>query len=360
MGATPERKIRCGVIGAGWWATFAHIPALLSHPRAELVALQKRDSGEAARVAQDFDVPRALTSAEELIEVPGLEAVVVASSPNMHFDQAAAALRRGLHVLIEKPMTLTVAQASELVSLAETSGRELIVSGPWHYTRHGQEARKLILNGALGKIRMISVLMTNPVDHLIRGISTQPTHGKPYLDPRPETYGDPKVAGGGQIYTQVSHAAAYLTFLTGARPARVFARFHRDGSAMDIYDALTIELDNGAIVTLASTGVTSLERRDYEVRVFGTKAILLLELWRGTMTLVPVKGGPEVNYPALPAAEIYPERAPAVNLVDAILGITPNLSPGTLGLAAMEVIEAACQSARSGDSIVIREALTGQ
>jgi predicted dehydrogenase len=255
-------------------------------------------------------------------------------------------------------MTLTVAQARELVRLAEAGGRQLIVSCPWHYTRHGREARKLILSGALGKIRMVSVLMTNPVDHLIRGASTHPTHGKPYLDPRPGTYSDPAVAGGGQIYTQVSHAAAYLTFLTGARPARVFARFHRDGSAMDIYDALTVELENGAIVTLASTGVTSLERRDYEVRVFGTKGLLFLELWRGTMTLVPLEG-PEVNYPDLPPAEIYPERAPAANLVDAILGVTPNLSPGTLGLASMEVIEAACQSACSGESVVIREVRAG-
>ena len=359
MGAASDRKIRCGVIGAGWWATFAHIPALLSHPRAELAALQKRDPAEAARVARDFGVPHALTSPEELIAVPGLEAVVVASSPNKHFEHAEAALRRGLHVLIEKPMTLTAAQARELVRLAAAGGRQLIVSCPWHYTRHGQEARKLILSGALGEIRMMSVLMTNPVDHLIRGASTQPTHGKPYLDPRPGTYSDPAVAGGGQIYTQVSHAAAYLTFLTGARPARVFARFHEDGSAMDIYDALTIELENGALVTLASTGLTSLERRDYEVRVFGTEGILFLELWKGTMTLAPVKDGPEVNYPDLSPAEIYPERAPASNLVDSILGVAPNLSPGTLGLASMEVIEAACQSARSGESVVIREVLAG-
>jgi predicted dehydrogenase len=62
----------------------------------------------------------------------------------------------------------------------------------------------------------------------------------------------------------------------------------------------------------------------------------------------------------LPPAEVYPERAPAANLVDAILGIAPNLSPGTLGLAAMEVIEAACRSARSCENIVIREVLAGQ
>jgi predicted dehydrogenase len=360
-----ERKVRCGVIGTGWWATFAHVPALLSHPGAELLALQKRDSAEAARVARDFGVPHAFTSAEELIALPGLEAVVVASSPNKHFEHAATALRRGLHVLVEKPMTLTVAQARELVRLAEAGNRQLIVSCPWHYTRHGQEARELILSGALGGIRMISVLMTNPVQHLIRGTGTEPTHGKPYLDPRhldprPGTYSDPAVAGGGQIYTQVSHPAAYLTFLTNARAARVFARFHNDGSAMDIYNTLAVELETGAIVTLASTGATPLERRDYEVRVFGTEGILLLELWRGTMTRASLKGGAEVTYPDLPAAEIYPERAPAGNLIDAILGFAPNLSPGTLGLAAMEVIEAACQSARSGESIAIREVMAEQ
>jgi predicted dehydrogenase len=352
-----NRQIRCGVIGAGWWATYAHIPALLAHPRAELVAIQKRDMEQARRVAAHFGVPQAFTSADDLIQSAQLDAVVVSSSPNMHYTHAKAALRQGLHVLIEKPMTLRASEARELVQLADSQNKQIVLSCPWHYTSHAQAARELIRGKALGDIRMISVLMTNPVDGLIRGTDLNPTHGKPYLNPRRGTYSDPEIAGGGQIYTQVSHVAAYLTFLTDLYPMGVFARFHNDGSQMDIYDCLLVEMSNGCLVSIASTGATAQTERTYEVRVFGTKGILFAELWQGTMRFVGLSNGEVKRYPDVAASEVYPERAPAENLVDAALSLAPNRSPGSLGLAAMELIEAACRSSRSGRSIHIEQHL---
>ena len=345
-------KIKCGVIGAGWWATFAHIPALLGHPNAELVAVQKRSQQEAQKVADDFGIPVACATARELLAIEGLEAVVVSSTPNLHYEHALAALTLGKHVLIEKPMTLTVAEAVGLVELARSRGRQFLISCPWHYTAHASEAQRLVSNGDLGKVRMISMLMTNPISHLLRGNGTQPTHGTPYLHPREGTYSNPTVAGGGQIYAQVCHAAAYLTFLTGARPTEVFARFHNDGANLDIYDALDLQMSDGSIVTIASTGATSLERRDFEVRVFGTKGMLFLDLWRGRMEFVPLVGEPTV-YSDLKEDAIYPHQAPAMNLIDAIRAPRLNLSPATLGVAAMEVIEAATRSAKSGNNVLV-------
>jgi predicted dehydrogenase len=352
-----NRKIRCGVIGAGWWATYAHIPALLAHPHAELVAIQKRDREQAQKVAAHFGIPEAFTSAEELIHTDGLEAVVVSSSPNMHYTHAKAALRQGLHVLIEKPMTLRASEARELVQLAESQHRQLIISCPWHYTPHAKIAHDLIARGILGEIRMISVLMTNPVDGLIRGADLNPTHGTPHLKPQPGTYSDPGIAGGGQIYTQVSHVAAYLTFLTDLQPLGVFARFNNDGSQLDIYDCLVVEMSNRCCVSIASTGATAKTERNYEVRIFGTKAILFAELWQGTMRFVGLSNGETKKYPDLTASEIYPERAPAENLIDAAAGVAENRSPGSLGLAAMELVEAACESSRSGRRIDIQRDL---
>lgn len=350
---TEERKVRCGVIGAGWWATYAHLPALAHHRQVEIVAVQKRRIEEARRVARDFGGAFACTTTGEVLDA-GVDAVVVSSSPNLHFRQALAAIERGVHVLIEKPMTLTVAEAAQLVAAAEQKGVQLVISCPWHYTPHARIARELIANGSVGEIRMISMLMTNPVSHLIRGENNAVTHGVPYLAPHAETYSDPAVAGGGQIYTQVSHAAAYLSFLTGARPAEVFARFHNDGGSMDIYDVLNVKLENGCLASIASTGATPESRRDYEVRVFGTRALLFLDLWKGTMQLVPADASPAADYPDLPRGEIYPEQAPALDLVDSILENRPNRSPGTLGLASMEVIEAACVSARTGENVALR------
>lgn len=349
------RKIRIGVVGAGWWATFAHLPAVLAHPNAELVAVQSRERATAEKIARDFGAARVGNSVDELLAFPEIEAVIVASTPNVHYEQAKAALLSGRHVLIEKPMTFTAAEARELVELAEAKSRHLLISCPWHFTRHGQESRRLIQAGVLGKVKMISVLMTNPIDRLLRGINTSPTHGmaKVYVEPQKGSYNDPAIAGGGQIYCQVSHAAAYLTFLTGHRPAEVFARFDHDGSPNDIYDALTLTLENGALATIASTGATPLSERNYEVRVFGSQAILQLELWRGTMTLVTFNDK-RTEFAPLAQDEIYPAQAPAMNFVDTILGKAPNGSPGELGLASMEIIEAAGISAKKGENIRIR------
>ncbi len=350
-----KKTIRIGVIGAGWWATFAHIPAVKSHLGAELVAVQTLDLELAKKIARDFGAHYAGASVENLLAVQPLDAVIVASTPNVHFAQAKAALERGLHVLLEKPMTFTAAEARELVSLAAQKNLQLVISCPWHFTRHGIEARRLIQSGALGEIKMISVLMTNPIDCLLRGINTSPTHGldKVYVEPGRGSYNDPAIAGGGQIYCQVSHAAAYLTFLTGLRPAEVFARFDRDGSPNDIYNALTITLENGALVSLASTAATPRSEKNYEVRIFGRKAILQLELWRGTMALTNFENA-QTEFPPLAENEIYPAQAPALNFIDTLLGTAANGSPGELGLASMEIIEAACTSARTGHHEKIR------
>jgi predicted dehydrogenase len=349
------KTVRIGVIGAGWWATFAHIPAIQSHPHAELVAVQSRERTKAERIARDFGAKHACTSVGELLALEEMDAVIIASTPNVHFAQAKAALHSGHHVLLEKPMTFTAGEARELVELAAKRKLHLVMSCPWHFTAHGIEARRLIHSGVLGEIKMISVLMTNPIDKLLRGINTSPTHGMEdvYVEPRPGSYNDPAIAGGGQIYCQVSHAAAYLTFLTGLRPAEVFARFDRDGSPNDIYNALTVTLENGALVSLASTGATPLTERNYEVRVFGSEAILQLELWRGTMTMIDFADR-RTEFKALAKEEIYPSQSPALNFIDVILGKAVNGSPGDLGLTSMEIIEAACESAQTGRNEKIR------
>lgn len=355
LGIGIMKKVRIGIIGAGWWGTTAHIPAVKCHPNAKLVAVQSRERDKALRIGGDFGSKHICTSAEELLKLPDIDAVIISSTPNVHYPQAKAALQSGRHVLLEKPMTFTAAQARELVELAATKKLQLLISCPWHYTRHSITARQLIRSSVLGTIKMISVLMTNPIDKLLRGIDTSPTHNSAhiYIKPRPGSYSDPSIAGGGQVYCQVSHAAAYLAFLTGLRAAEVFAQFDSDGSVNDIYDTLNVKLEGGTLATIASTGATPLCERNYEVRVFGTKAILQLELWRGTMTLIDFNEK-RTEYPNLAECEIYPAEAPALNFIDSILGKASNISPGELGLAAMEVIEAACASARTNQTQMIR------
>lgn len=356
-----EKSVRCAVIGAGWWGTTAHIPALLRHPNAELVCIQHRDPQVAKKIAHDFKIPRGVSSTDELFEIDGLDAVVISSTVNMHYEQAKQALERGLHVLIEKPMTFTLAQAQTLVDLADERQLQFLISGPYHYTEHTAEAQRLIRSGELGNLKMISVLMTNFCLGFYRGLSWDEVFGdsnsfetaeSPYLKPEQYAAGDPSTSGGGQIYNQVSHVGAHLACITGQEPVEVFARFDNLDTRVDVYDTLNVKLSGGTLVSIASTGATMLSERNYEVRIYGTEGMLFMELWAGTMQLHPSRGKVR-DYPRLLDESIYPLYAPTENLVDAILGIAPNLSPAILGCKAMKLIEGACESARTGCNVIV-------
>jgi predicted dehydrogenase len=263
--------------------------------------------------------------------------------------------------LLEKPMTLTAAEAEELQKLAERKKLELLISCPWHYTPHSVEARRLIRSGALGKIKMISVLMTNftlglyqgkPWNQIFGDNATGQNAAAPYMTPGLHSYSDPSIAGGGQIYCQVSHVAAHLNFLTGGRLSEVFARFDNGGTQVDVYDALSLKLDDGTLVSVASNGATMPSERNYEVRIYGEEGMLLLELWKGTMAWHNRRGEVK-SYPDLGENEIYPMFAPAENFVDVMAGKAANGSPGSTGVFAMQVIEASIASAKERRNIVL-------
>lgn len=354
-------RVKCAVIGAGWWGTSAHIPALKAHPDAELVAVQKRVLEEAQKVASDFDIPFAFTDPEELLAVDGLSAVVISSTPNKHYVHAKSALNRGLHVLIEKPMTITASEAQELVELARAKGVQFLISAPWHYTKHAREAQSLVRNGKLGRLKMISVLNSNftlglyegkPWDQVFGRNPTLQNASDPYATPHLKSYCDPAVAGGGQIYCQVSHAAAFLSYMTGGHPVEIFARFADAGTTVDVYDTLNIKYDDGVIASMASTGATMLSDRQHEIRVFGTEGMILIELWKGKLEFHDIDCN-VTRYPDLTEEEIYPMLEPTRNLIDSILGKAPNISPATIGLDAMKVISGAVESVRTNANVVI-------
>ena len=103
---TSQEKVKCAIIGAGWWGTAAHAPAIRRHPDAELVAVQKRKRREAELVAEKLGVPNACITAQEVMGIEGLDAVIISSTPNMHYLQARAALILGSEEIQKGEVTL--------------------------------------------------------------------------------------------------------------------------------------------------------------------------------------------------------------------------------------------------------------
>ena len=354
-------NVRCAVIGAGWWGTTAHLPALLKHPRAEVICVHHRDNDIAQKIAADFKIPHGVSTLEDVLALEGLDAAVVSSAAVAHYAQAKACLERGLHVLIEKPMTITEPEARELVELADKQGVQFLISGPFHYTEHAVEAKRIIESGTLGEIKMISVLYTNFTEGVLRGQPWDelfPEHAferthPPYIKPERTTHSDPVNGGGGQIYCQMSHVAGCLAFFTGRDPVEVYARFDNYDTQVDVYDTLNVKLEGGTLVSIASTGATMFSERTFENRIYGTEGMLFLEQWKGKLEHHP-RSGEVKRYPDLAEDDIYPMYAPTGNFVDAIVGDAPNRSPARLGWSAMKMITAACESATSGKNVIVK------
>jgi predicted dehydrogenase len=119
---TASDRVRIGVIGTSWWADYFHFPALISHPKAAVVAVCGRNQARAREVADKHGVEHVYSDYQRMITDAGLDAVVVVAPDDLHFPMCMAALNAGLHVLCEKPLAYSVAEAHSLLQSAEAAG----------------------------------------------------------------------------------------------------------------------------------------------------------------------------------------------------------------------------------------------
>lgn len=345
-------KARMGVIGAGWWATQHHIPSLKTYEKADLVGVADVKPEKATAAADYYDIDNTYDNHHDLLAA-GVDGVVIAVQHAYHYAAARDALDAGVHVLVEKPMTLTAADAWDLVARAERNGLHLMVGYTWQFTRHAQAAREIVQAGKLGELQMISGIFTSWVESYLRGRPQDyaAAFGFPVTGPAPDTYSDPKVAGGGQGHVQVTHPMGMALWVTGRRAVEVFGYMDNYDLAVDLVNAFSFRLDNGAAGTMASTGAMRPHQRLDQGFVYtGTNGVLRQDMGGGRLEAQFNDGGSE-EFADLAKEEIYPAHLPARGLVDVILGEGENRAPGELGARVVEFLEAGYRSAASGQAV---------
>ncbi|MEI6674025.1 MAG: Gfo/Idh/MocA family oxidoreductase [Verrucomicrobiota bacterium] len=148
--ATPN-KLRFGVIGTGTFAETCHIPGLLSHPEAEVVAVCGRCLEAARALADRFSIRHALNDFHALCARPDIDAITIASANVAHAAQAIEALRQGKHVFCEKPLAMTAAEARDMTQIASSSGKVHQVAFTFRYNYGLRELRRRIAAGDIGQ-----------------------------------------------------------------------------------------------------------------------------------------------------------------------------------------------------------------
>ncbi len=143
-------KVRVGIIGCGIGTFHAHGYARL--PNAELVALADLDPARCRRITEAIPVSRVYTSYEELLAQDDIDAVSIALPNFLHGPAAIAALKAGKHVLIEKPLAITVEEGERIVATARRTGRKLMVCFNYRFRGDSQALKERIDAGELGEV----------------------------------------------------------------------------------------------------------------------------------------------------------------------------------------------------------------
>lgn len=342
-------KVRVGFIGAGWWATANHMPLLAGREDVEMAAVCRLGAGELDQVRQRFSFGFATEDYRELLRQP-LDAVVVTTPHTRHVEHTRAALEAGLHVMVEKPMATRASEAREVAALARARGRHVLVPYGWNYKPFVEEAARLVRAPGIGAIEYVVCQMGSPTGDLFFG-GGRDLQGEGLFPPEPATWSDPIVAGGGYGQGQLTHALGLLFFLAGSdlRAREVFALMSQPGAAVDIYDALSVRFDGGAIGSIGGTARVPAERTfQLEVRLFGTEGIALVDVERERVEVHRFDGQHVVL--SIPAgAGAYECTAPVHRFIDLVKGEpVANNSDADLALRTVEVLDAAYRSAASG------------
>jgi len=326
-----SRKLRIGFIAAGGIAP-GHWNRIHDTKKACVVALtdpSKKSLAVFYQKCPGSEKLPAYSDYRDMLAHEALDGVVVQSPHTVHYEQTAASLKQGLHVLSEKPLTCTVQHAKRLIALARNTKRALMISYQRHYMPEFRYIREQIARGAIGKVQFVQAVQAQEWLRAVKGTWRQ------------------KLAesGGGQINDSGSHLIDILMWLTGLKIAEVYAEMENFTTEVDINSTLTMKFGNGALGSVAIIGNAPAFHED--VTVVGSKGAFYLR-----------HGQPLVHQDATgkPVKVVLPRytKNPDANFIDVILGKDEPQTPPVCGLRVIEVTEAAWKSARTGRVVKVK------
>jgi phthalate 4,5-cis-dihydrodiol dehydrogenase len=371
--------IGIGLVGLGV-AARASAPAFARHPGLRIAAVAEPDAPTRARFAADHGIP-GFADLDTLLRQPAVEAVYIATPTPLHAAQTLQALAAGRHVIVEKPMAATLAEAEAMAQGAAAARRVLLVGHSHSFDLPIRRMRALIAAGGLGRLRMVNTW--NFTDWVYR--------------PRRPDELDP-ARGGSVLFRQGAHQVDVIRLLGGGEVTSVQAqvfdcdperptigahmlmlRFADGAAATAIYNGYG-GLPGGALTggvgewgfpaPTTSTPRTRLagdEREAKRARAAALEAglppfqphfgLTIASCERGDIRQSPhglLVHGPDGQQEIALDGGRTPHDFLAAEFHDAVRGLAPALHDGRWGLANLEICDAALRSARTGAAVSLR------
>ncbi len=322
-------KVRVGIIGTGG-ISGGHVRRMLANPNVEITGLCDIRPEALATTVERFpgvkDVPQ-YSDFKDLIAAGNVDGVVICTPHTTHFEQTMTCLDKGLHVLSEKPMVCTVADAYTVLKKIDESGKVFVLNYQRIYQSEYLYIKNKIASGEVGEVQFIQGLQGQ---EWLRACANSWRH-------------DPALSGGGQINDSGSHMLSILLFMSGLTTDRVTAFMDNMTVPVDINSALTVGFVGGAMGNISIVGNAPSFYED--ITIWCSKGAFYLRNGK-------LEESDAVGKRHFPAVEDMPKgNNPDDNFIAAIRGEEEIGCPGIWGLRVMEVTEAAWKSAANNGAV---------
>ncbi len=344
-----SKKVRFGIIGCGMIAQF-HAKSILEIEGAELTAAFDAVPAGVDRFAQQYGV-KAYYTLEEMLASDEIDAVSICTPSGLHTQQAVAAMKAGKHVVCEKPMSLTLAEADELIATEKETGMKVCIISQYRFAAATQEVKRAIDAGAFGTITHASLSMRYyRANSYYESGAWRATWA---------------MDGGGALMNQGIHGVDVFRYLMGpvksiSGLARCLTR-EKFGQKLEVEDAAAavLEFENGAlgIIEGSTTCYPGYPRR---IVISGDQGSVVLEessivKWDLPIECkLPVGGEAQNSGSSNPGAIDNAGHVLQIgNLVNAILNGEELLASAYSGRLPLEIILGIYESSKTGAPVIL-------
>jgi len=250
------KKVRWGILSTANIGIKKVVPAMQKGQHVDVIAIASRDRSTAEQAARALGIPKAYGSYEELLADPEIEAIYNPLPNHMHVPWSIKAAEAGKHVLCEKPISLTVAEARTLLERQKASGVK--IGEAFMVRTHPQwlRTKELISSGRIGELRSISGFFS-------------------YFNRDPNNIRNKSEYGGGALMDIGCYPIIAARFAFGGEPTRIFGLVTRDKDMkVDYLTSAILEFPTGHAIFTCSTQLVPYQRMHF----LGTKGRIEIEI----------------------------------------------------------------------------------
>ena len=314
--------IRAGILGAGYIAA-EHARGYTAHPEVRLTAIASRRMERAQALAARYG---AQAFPDHQAVLAAVDVVSVCTPTPTHADFAIAALRAGKHVLCEKPIARTIAQAEAMLRVADDTPAKLMIAHVSRYEVDHRKAKEVLDRGDLGQLCMASQSLCGPAPEW--------SADNWMIDP---------AQSGGPILDLAIHSFDYLLWLFGERVTRVYA------SGDERYAQVSLRFENGGLGLVETSWVhPRAHGLSARTELVGTQGRLSWD-YDGIASMQMVTDRPSRTQLLMVGEDSFITQA--AEFIRCIEDPDPVPISGAAGLAALRVALAALESLRTGQAI---------